>query len=87
MIVYTVADLQKRLDKERAKGRTIGFTPTMGALHDGHGALVRLSLERNDIAVVSIFVNPTQFNEKTDLDSYPRTLKADEKLLKKLGKV
>lgn len=87
MIFYTVADLQKRLDKERAKGHTIGFTPTMGALHDGHGALVKLSLERNDIAVVSIFVNPTQFNEKSDLDSYPRTLKSDEKLLKKIGKV
>ena len=87
MIYYTVADLQKRLDKERAKGRTIGFTPTMGALHDGHGALVKLSLERNDVAVVSVFVNPTQFNEKTDLDSYPRTLKSDEKLLKKVGKV
>ncbi len=87
MIVHTVADLQKRLDKERAKGRTIGFTPTMGALHDGHGALVSLSMERNDVSVVSIFVNPTQFNETSDLDSYPRTLKSDEKLLKKLGKV
>lgn len=87
MIIYTVEDLQKKLDKERVKGKTIGFTPTMGALHDGHGELVRLSLERNDVSVVSIFVNPTQFNEKSDLDSYPRTLKADEKLLKKLGKV
>jgi len=59
----------------------------MGALHDGHGALVKLSMVRNDVSVVSIFVNPTQFNEESDLVSYPRTLKADEKLLNKLGKV
>ena len=87
MIVFTIANLQKRLNKERAKGKTIGFTPTMGALHDGHGALVSLSIEQNDISIVSIFVNPTQFNEKKDLNNYPRTLKSDEKLLNKLGNV
>lgn len=87
MTYTTVESLQEYLDKQRAKGKTIGFTPTMGALHDGHGSLVKHSLNDCDISVVSIFVNPTQFNEKSDLDKYPRTLKADEKLLKKLGKV
>lgn len=87
MIYTTVSELQSYLDKQRKKGKTIGFTPTMGALHDGHGSLVKHSLKDCDISVVSIFVNPTQFNEKSDLDKYPRTLKADEKLLKKLGKV
>ena len=87
MIIHTVVQLQKLIAKNRSKGKTIGFTPTMGALHSGHGALVQQSLDKNDISVVSIFVNPTQFNESSDLDNYPRTLKADEKLLNKLGNV
>lgn len=87
MIYDTVEELHDYLSKQRAKGKKVGFTPTMGALHDGHGTLVQQSLDENEISVVSIFVNPTQFNEKSDLDKYPRTLKSDEKLLKKLGKV
>ena len=80
-IIKTVAGIQRNLDKERSKGKTIGFVPTMGALHDGHMSLVEKSNKENDITVVSVFVNPTQFNEKSDLDKYPRTLDADAKML------
>lgn len=81
-IYKTVKGLQRRLDAERKKGRTIGFVPTMGALHEGHISLVKQSQKKCDLTVVSIFVNPTQFNDKNDLKKYPRTLDKDAKLLK-----
>ncbi len=83
--ITTVAELQTEISKLKSKGKTIGFAPTMGALHQGHMSLMQASNEENDITVCSVFVNPTQFNEKSDLDKYPRTLDADEKLLKKNG--
>lgn len=82
-IYKTVRGLQSRIAKEKKAGKKVGFVPTMGALHSGHMSLVRKSKGMNDITVVSIFVNPTQFNEKTDLDKYPRTLKRDAAMLKK----
>jgi pantoate--beta-alanine ligase len=67
------------------EGQTLGFVPTMGALHDGHRSLVDRSLSENKITVVSIFVNPTQFNDPSDFDKYPKTWEADVKLLESLG--
>jgi len=83
--ITTVTDLQSEIKKLKSKGKKIGFAPTMGALHQGHMSLMKASNDENDTTVCSVFVNPTQFNEKTDLDKYPRTLVADEKLLKKNG--
>lgn len=74
-------DLQNALFEERKQGKKIGLVPTMGALHEGHASLVRRSVKDNDVTVVSVFVNPTQFNDKNDLKNYPRTLDADCALL------
>ena len=79
--IHTIAELQEALSSERADGKTIGFVPTMGALHEGHRSLVRLSKKQADITVVSIFVNPTQFGVGEDFDRYPRTLESDSKIL------
>lgn len=80
-IINTVNELKSELNKYRAENKTIGLVPTMGALHEGHISLVKRSVEENDITVVSIFVNPTQFNDKKDLEKYPRTFDADCALL------
>ena len=84
-IVETVKELQSLLTEEKKQGKAVGFVPTMGALHEGHLSLVRRCKKENDVAVVSIFVNPTQFNDKGDLERYPRTLEADTRLLKGAG--
>ena len=81
MIFRSIVDLQNELFNYRKEGKKIGLVPTMGALHQGHASLVRRSVDDNDITVVSVFVNPTQFNDKNDLKNYPRTLEADCALL------
>lgn len=81
LIFKKVADLQAWLNAQRTAGRTIGFVPTMGALHDGHLELVRLAKRAGDLAAVSIFVNPTQFNDPKDLEKYPRMPDKDAALL------
>lgn len=83
--VHKVSDLQALLARERGLGKSIGLVPTMGALHEGHASLARRSVSENDVTVVSIFLNPTQFNDKTDLEKYPRTLDADCRLLEECG--
>lgn len=84
-VFYKIVDLQNALFEDRKSGKKIGLVPTMGALHEGHASLVRKSVKDNDITVVSVFVNPTQFNDKNDLKNYPRTLEADCKLLDECG--
>ena len=84
-LVCTQKELKSILDIYREKGMKIGLVPTMGALHEGHASLVRRSVKENDVTVVSVFVNPTQFNDKNDLKNYPRTLEADCALLEKEG--
>ncbi len=76
-----VADLQQYLNTKRKEGNVIGFVPTMGALHEGHLSLIRASKSQSDLTVCSIFVNPTQFNDVSDLEKYPRTIGADIDLL------
>ena len=80
-----IVDLQSELDQCRKEGKEIGLVPTMGALHEGHASLVKRSVKENGATVVSVFLNPTQFNDKGDLDRYPRTLDADCKLVEACG--
>ncbi|MBO7067424.1 MAG: pantoate--beta-alanine ligase [Bacteroidaceae bacterium] len=85
LVIHKISELQSQLQREREQGHTIGLVPTMGALHDGHASLVKRSVSENDVTVVSIFLNPTQFNDKADLERYPRTLEADCRLLEQCG--
>jgi pantoate--beta-alanine ligase len=81
-VIEKTSDLLTLVRHNKQKGNTVGFVPTMGALHKGHITLVKKSVKENDLTIVSIFINPTQFNDKKDLDKYPRTLEADlEKLI------
>lgn len=84
-VFNTKANLEEALAAARAEGKKIGLVPTMGALHAGHASLVKRSVSENDVTVVSVFVNPTQFNDKNDLKNYPRTLDADCQFLESLG--
>ena len=80
-----IVELQNALFTDRKEGKTIGLVPTMGALHKGHASLVKRCVEENDVAVVSIFLNPTQFNDPKDLKTYPHTEEQDCKLLESIG--
>lgn len=86
-LIHTIDELRRELANARAEGngRKIGLVPTMGALHNGHASLAERSVKENDVTVVSVFLNPTQFNDKTDLEKYPRTLEADCEMLERIG--
>ena len=83
-LIETIIELKNKLKALKETG-VIGFVPTMGALHAGHISLVKQAVSETQVVVVSIFVNPTQFNDKSDLEKYPRNLEADLKLLEKTG--
>lgn len=84
-VISTIEEVQSYLNEQAFQGKTIGFTPTMGALHEGHMSLLRASKAQCDVSVVSIFVNPTQFNNTSDLEKYPRRMEQDLAILEQNG--
>lgn len=84
-LIRTIKEFQQYIENVKSEKKSVGFIPTMGALHEGHLTLVKQSVTENDITVVSVFVNPTQFNNKTDLEKYPRNVEKDAAMLEEVG--
>lgn len=84
-LIHSVCDLREEIARSKAENLSIGLVPTMGALHEGHGSLIRAAASENDSVVVSVFVNPTQFGPNEDLEAYPRCLEQDCRLAEQLG--
>ena len=84
-LTHTISETQSAIQQQISEGKTIGFVPTMGALHEGHLQLIRRAVGENDFVAVSIFVNPIQFNNPEDLAKYPRTLETDMQKLAETG--
>ncbi|AXI28259.1 pantoate--beta-alanine ligase [Priestia megaterium] len=81
-VITTIKDMQQEMKKEKQLGRSIGFVPTMGYLHEGHATLLKAARTENEVVVLSIFVNPTQFGPNEDYDTYPRDFERDERVAK-----
>jgi len=84
-IIPQIVEMQRWSDARRREGKTIAFVPTMGFLHEGHLSLVREGKKRADVVIVSIFVNPMQFNQQSDFATYPRSLEQDQRMLEEVG--
>lgn len=84
-IIPTIKEMKALVAEARNEGMSVGLVPTMGALHEGHASLIRRSVAENEVTVVSVFVNPTQFNDKNDLNNYPRTLESDCAMIDSIG--
>ncbi|WP_105986476.1 pantoate--beta-alanine ligase [Staphylococcus chromogenes] len=84
-VITTIQEMQKLTTRLRLEGKSIGFVPTMGALHEGHLTMMRQSIEYNDITVISVFVNPLQFGPNEDFDAYPRQIDQDVAAAQKIG--
>lgn len=81
-VITTIKDMQQEMKKEKQLGRSIGFVPTMGYLHEGHATLLGAARTENEVVALSIFVNPTQFGPNEDFDTYPRDFERDERVAK-----
>lgn len=84
-VITTIKEMQETVKVYQSKGQTIGFIPTMGALHEGHLKMMRISVEDNDVTVISVFVNPLQFGPSEDFDAYPRQIDEDVKAVKAIN--
>lgn len=84
-VIQTVSEMQQITQELKSTGKTIGFVPTMGALHEGHLSMMRRSVEENDITVISVFVNPLQFGPNEDFDAHPRQIDQDVALVEAIN--
>ena len=84
-IITTIAELQQAIREEKQNGKSVGYVPTMGFLHEGHVSLMQRARKENDFVVLSIFVNPLQFGPNEDFDTYPRDIERDENIAKNVG--